>query len=105
MIRKAELAKARMFQPKGEDIICSNITPQLINPAQPLNLQSVDIPFEFVAKIDQDYLMIGGHVDEAMRTKIVRGDYIDFSKLIPKDRILTEEDDRLELVVRNGRTF
>ena len=37
--------------------------------------------------------------------KIQKGEYIDFSKLIPRDKVVVEEDSRLELVVRNGRTF
>ena len=62
-------------------------------------------PLEFTALIDQDYLVVGGHVDQAMQEKIINSEYIDFGKLLPKDRILAEEDSRLELVVKNGRTF
>ena len=61
--------------------------------------------FEFVAKVDQDYLVIGGHIDDVTQGKIIRGEYIDFSKLIPRDKIISEEDNRLKLVVKNGRTF
>ena len=35
----------------------------------------------------------------------MRGEYIDFSKLFPGDRILTEEDGRMELIVKNRRTY
>ena len=61
--------------------------------------------FEFTAKMDQDYLVVGGHVDEVTQNKIMNSEYVDFGKLLPKDCILTEEDGRLELVIRNGRTY
>ena len=64
-----------------------------------------DPSFEFIAKVDQEYLVIGSHVDELTQSKIIQGEYIDFSKLIPRDKILAEEDSRLELVIKNGRTF
>ena len=50
-------------------------------------------------------MIIGGHVDEATQLKIVRGEYVDFSKLIPRDHTLNEGDTRLELIVCNGRTL
>ena len=55
--------------------------------------------------MDQDYLVIGNHIDQAMKDKTVQGQYVDFSKLIPKDSILVEEDDRMELVIKSGKTF
>ena len=64
-----------------------------------------DDNFEFIAKIDEDYLVVGGHVDQVTQNKIIRGEYMDFGKLLPRDKIVAEEDGRLELVVRNGKTF
>ena len=82
IIKEAELAKAKMLPQKGDDFMF------------PTNFNGGDenfssIPFEFVAKVDQEYLVIGGHVDEVMQKKIVAGEYVDFSRLIPKDRMLT----------------
>ena len=83
VIREAEAAKARILPPQGK----------------PLEFQ------EFTSQIDNDYLVIGNHVDENTQLKISKGEYIDFSKLIPRDKVLNEGDTRLELIVRNGRTF
>ena len=44
-------------------------------------------------------------MDETTCAKIVKGEYVDFGKLLPKDRILVEEDGRMELVIKNGKTF
>ena len=59
----------------------------------------------FTAKIDEDYLVVGAHIDDSTRAKIIKGEYVDFGKLLPRDKILAEEDGRLELVVKNGRTY
>ena len=58
-----------------------------------------------IVKIDQDYQLVGSHIDQATREKIEQGEYVDFGKLLPKDCILAEEDERLELVFKQGKTY
>ena len=55
--------------------------------------------------VDKDYLLVAAHVDSVTLGKIVTGDYVDFAKLIPRDKVLQEDDQCLEVVVRGGRTF
>ena len=57
------------------------------------------------AIIDESYIVIGNHLDANTIDKIERGDYVDFGRLVPKDQVLVEEDQRLEMVIRSGRTF
>ena len=83
VIRQAEAARAKMLPTTGES---------------PEN-------FHYIARIDQDYQLVGSHIDQVTRDKIIKGDYVDFGKLLPKDRILAEESERLELVMKQGRTF
>ena len=83
-IKDAEAAKAAMFPIKGKQ------TSQF---------------FCQTALIDESYMVIGGHLDAATLVKIRDGEYIDFSKLIPKDRVLIEEDKRLEMIMKNGRAY
>ena len=85
-IRRAEAKKAQIFPTTGES-------------------QSQVEPFISVVKIDQDYQLVGSHIDQTTRDKIARGEYVDFSHLLPKDRILAEEDERLELIVKQGRAY
>ena len=61
--------------------------------------------FMHTSMIDEDYMVVGSHVDENTYQKIKRGEYIDFGKLVPKDRILVEEENRLELVMKGGQTY
>ena len=55
--------------------------------------------------MNQDYQMIDLHVEEALRKKIISFEYIDFSKLIARNRMLKEDDQRLEIVSCNGHPF
>ena len=48
---------------------------------------------------------MGNHVDETTQGKIIPGEYVNFGKLLPKDKILVEEEGRMELIVKNGKTF
>ena len=61
-IKDAEAAKATMFPITGKHV-------GLVN----------------TAKIDEGYMVVGGHLDQSMVQKIAMGEYIDFGKLIPKD--------------------
>ena len=55
--------------------------------------------------VDEDYLVIGNYVDDVTRQRIEDGEYVDFSRLLPRDRIVNNDDNRMEIVNRNGRTF
>ena len=57
------------------------------------------------AMMDEDYLVIGAHIDETLQSKIVKGEYIDFGKLLPRDKVLADDESKLELVIHNGKTF
>ena len=56
-------------------------------------------------EIDESYITVGGYVDELTYQRIKKGEYVDFSKLIARDKIVTEEDQRLEMVIHGGCTF
>ena len=55
--------------------------------------------------MDENYMVIGAHVDSVLQQKIIAMEYIDFARLIPKDKISRTKDHRFELVVRGGSTF
>ena len=85
MFREAEAAKARLFATPGKD--------------NELNKQ-----FHSVL-VDEYYLLVASHVDNATLNKIIAGEYVDFARLIPWDRVLQEEDQHLEMIVRGGKTY
>ena len=89
-IRDAENVKARMLNVPGEFT-------QLLANSKNLN----------VSVIDQDYQMIDSHVEEVVRKKVLNMEYVDFSKLIPTQKMGRDDDlgQRLEIVNRNGQSY
>ena len=55
--------------------------------------------------IDDDYQVLGGHVDGSLHRRIIEHEYIDFTRLIPRDRVKIKTDNRLEMVQQNGKTY
>ena len=94
-LKEAERSKARILGVPG-------------NLSFPLNCQvnkADEANFIDVNKMDQDYQMIDTHVDETLRKHIHAFEYVDFSKLLSKNRVYKDEDQRLEIVNHNGMTF
>lgn len=54
-----------------------------------------------------DYLhdTVADHVDAITAQKIVKGEYVEFHKLLPQDLDAPSEEDNLELTNRDGRTY
>ena len=50
----------------------------------------------------RDYLIVAAHVDENLERRIRNGEFIDFSRLLPRDRVLMQQDNRIELINRDG---
>ena len=51
------------------------------------------------------FIVVSSHVDVNTIERIQKGEYVDFGKLIPRDRVLVEKDQRLEMIIRNSKTF
>ena len=86
MIREAEQSRARIYSHPGTLNIVHH-TPVTDD------------------KIDDDFLVVALHVEPGMCEKIIRGEYVDFSKLIAKDKVSLEEDHRMEMVNKGGIPF
>ena len=111
LIREVELSRSRIFQIPGNS--------QQFNQGQSqgavgeVNNVSLDggagsnsSRFWHTSMVDESYLAAAAHVDDGTREKIVAGQYINFARLLPKDRIqMLDEENRLECVVRGGETY
>ena len=64
-----------------------------------------DFQQHHLALVDENYLVVGNYVEESIRQRIENGEYIDFARLLPRDRLALEEDNRMEVINRNGRTY
>ena len=90
VVMEAERAKARIF----------NIPGKSTN-----NASAIDLHKWQTAMIDESYVTIGTHLDLSLRQKIESGGYVDLSRLLPRDKIVTEEDHRMEMVIKGGMTY
>ena len=99
LIIDAEKFKATLNPPKGNEII-RNIGdfqdqqyPGVHNPDQ----EHLD---------DDDFFHITCHVDPTVKSKIERGEYVDFEKLLMRDRFWCRGDDtKLEFYHHDGHTY
>ena len=55
--------------------------------------------------IDEDYLAIGTHVEVGLKQRIEVGAYVDLARLLPRNKVASEEDHRLEMVNKGGMSF
>ena len=102
MIRHAEAAKIQMLATPGMNRnnaeLCVDrfyVEPSVMHSAM-----------QHSSMVDERYLMIGTHVDQNLTEKIIRGDYIDFARLLPKQgSIGMDSEEKLELVYKNGQTY
>ena len=53
------------------------------------------------AMVDEDYMLVAGHVDEAICRHIIQGEYVDFARLIPCDCVQDDEN-CMEMVNQGG---
>ena len=96
MVRDAERAKARIYDVTGEET--QNVY-QAANSLTPIPAMGHLNRMTYQSTLlDEDYLLVRNYVDEATRVKIGNGEYVDFSKLMPRDKIQAEEDMRMEMV-------
>ena len=107
MIWEAEEARARMLDPRDKDHDSNNFGQSLAFHKHGYDAKSFDVNREFVhsAMVDENYLLVATHVDESTQRKIEKGDYVDFTRLLPRDKILEEEEEAMQMVVKNGKTF
>ena len=55
--------------------------------------------------VDEGYQVVASHLDEGTQTKIMKGEYVDFERLIPKDHVQAQEEYRVEMKIKDGKTF
>ena len=107
-LRRAEDNRAHLYQVPGKNkeaennLNCTGGNP--VPKQYEINAFSESDLFHSVI-VDEEYTVIGNQIDEQMKRKILAGEYVNFSKLLVKDRVLSQQDVRMEMVNRNGMSF
>ena len=101
-LKEAEAAKARMYATPGEET--SDMVDRFLNDFRFKQLDRQQCTNHPSALVDENYLVMGSHLDQTMIDKIVSGQYINFARLLPKDKA-GNDDNRMEIVSQGGSTF
>ena len=106
LIKKAELSRAKIFGVPGENFNCNQIS-RVIEQLPNLAIEErIGNDYIHSALVDENYLMLGNHVDASMKDKIISGEYVDLVKLLPRDRVMSsDEPQKIELVTKEGQMF
>ena len=99
MIREAGASRANIFNTPGN---INNSFPRQMGSDKHTNHQQLALPS---TAYDENYIIVGSHMDPALKEKMRKGEYVDFARILPKDKMQGEEDHRLELVYKGGQTF
>ena len=92
MLQEAEQFKVTISAPKGNDLqqgVRANLTVE--------GSMSVDN--------DDDFFHVTCHIEPGLRDKIIKGEFVDLEKLLPRSGFRTGEERRLELVSHDGMTY
>ena len=96
MVREAEAAKIRMMDVAGRPNE---------NNIERVARQGGGDHFSHTALLDENFLLVAAHVDQLLRGRIERGEYVDFGRLLPNDQVVAESDNRMQWVQENGETY
>ena len=94
MLQQAKIAKVKMLQVAGKTTPYNAIFSKELEGK--LLLHSVIV--------NEEFTLVGAHVNDITKAKIILGNYVDFSQLIAKDRVM-ENDNRMEFVTKNGQMY
>ena len=87
MIKEAEASKARMYSTPGNDKLVDGLVNQFLNGIRQQQKTQDS------AMVDENYQMIGAHLDRGIVDKIINHKYVDFARLLPKDHVVIREED------------
>ena len=97
LVHEAEAAKARIFTTPGNHAI--NFDDDIIEKGG--SIEPMHHPASTI--VDENYLMIGAYLEQGLQEKIVRGEYVDFTRVLPQER--SGEDHCMELMYKGGNTY
>ena len=89
LIRDAEASKARIYGTPG------------------MYKDQIDVQNEFVhsAMVDESYMLVAAHIDDTTVSRIEQGKYVDFAKLLARDKLMEEAGPEYKLIIKGGNSI
>ena len=109
MIQEAQISKARAYEVSGNNYqftvydIENGLAQIRAMGSQVDNNQERETgsTVRCLGNVDNDYLLLASHLDENTRSKIINQEYVDFSKLLRRDRPGEEDTIQQKMVMAN----
>ena len=98
MLRDSEVKKQRIYEVPGKEVYVDEVNNEV-------SLEVVRNNYERALIADEDYQVVASHVEDSIRQKIINNEYVDFSRLVPRDRLAQVEDHRMVMMHKEGETF
>ena len=97
------MSKARIYDVQGHHQF-NQFTPEGNRVAQFAQFDTAKASHS--ALVDEDYLLVGNYVDEGICKKIGGGgEYVDFAKLMLKDKLTSEDDHHMEFINKGVMSY
>ena len=103
MLKDAQARRSRAYEVAGENS-ADQVEQGILQIREKLG------PNDFYRSVDDDYMLIASHLDQSIREKIVNSEYIDFAKLLRRDRSNIGGDDefgqqKMVMVNKGGMSY
>ena len=107
VICEVEAAKARMFKTPGNEQIDMYMRQGEVSRDIGEYSGQGAHQIQHSALVDKNYMVVGAHIDKVLKQKILANEYVDFAKLMSKDKILHSDNNetKMELDTKGGSTF
>ena len=117
MIREAETSKARMLDVsgRGQFVDSSPVNNQIAQSFVPRNTfnSQVVVPYNngwqsklvHSMMVDESFMLVAAHISDNLRLRIEEGQYVDFARLLPQDRVVDEEDNHMVMLQEGNQCF
>ena len=105
MLQEAEASKARVYGVKGrtEDEIDFHLNQ--IRFLQKEDNSDGELVSPGCAAMDDNYMLLPSHVDAQLKQKIWDHEYINLARLLRKDKVGSDEEQKMVMVNKGGMSF
>ena len=95
LVKDAEESRARVYDVSGRQNTDVNID----------NMNSKPMSRDMSSVIDEDYMLVASHIDDTIRQKIINNEYVDFGKLLRKNKTNDEDHQKMVMVNKGGMSY
>ena len=110
IVIQAEKFKSSIIPPKGTYMENDKNSPVVAlneNIGELINMLKMNQSFGNMEDNDDDFMHVSCHIDENLRLRIGKEEFIDLDRLLPRSRaqVMSNVDDEIQVIKRDGATY